>query len=256
MVMRALRAGLLAVALAALVSASGRHRVFAWSASAPLLPNGSAQGTGFASTTTDVNETVSISLQGARPNATYAIFACVGLISGDFNCTNHNLPSTVQQVVVAPKGIAPVVVTLVQQGTMTVDANGNGSTLLALQQGLYPNTVHSIYNVVQLIDTADGTDSYTALDLQAPTLPVQGVNPIFPGGIALVLGVPVYVFAQFPGYVFPVAITTISGYPFFPFYSVPIGFFGSPFPLTVGTCPNGLPPHVVSGPFGGLAFSC
>jgi hypothetical protein len=159
-------------------------------------------------------------------------------------------------VVVAPKGIAPVVVTLVQQGTMSVDANGSGSALIGLSQGVYPDQVHSIYNVVQLVNTSDGNDSYTALDLQAPGQPALGVSQLFGPSVSLALGVPVYVFAQFPGYAFPVSFTTVAGAPFYSFFGIPFGFFGNPSPFTIGTCPNGFAPHATPSPYGGIFFTC
>jgi hypothetical protein len=253
---RSLSAALVLLAVVMGVAGSAPGRALAWAVGGPLLPNGSAQGSGYAYTSSSVGATVQVSLQGARPGTTYAIFTCVGLYGGDFNCTNRNLAPAVSQVVVAPKGIAPVVVTLVQQGTLQTDAFGQGSASLSLSQGLYPDMVHSVYNVVQLVDTADASDSYTALNLQAPTPPALGVNALYGPSVALVLGVPVFVFPQFPGYVFPVAITTVTGAPFFPSFTVPFGFFGAPSGITIGTCPNGQPPQATPGAFGQIVFTC
>ena len=251
----ALQLALVVAALAAFGLRAPRP-AFAWAAGGALLPNGSAQGFGQATTTSSRAAQVQISLTGARANATYAIFSCLSLFGGDFGCVERT-PPTVQAVNVAPRGIAPVVVTLVDQGTLQTDANGNASMFLPLVSGVYPDMPRSIYNVVQLVDTADATDSYTALDIQPPVAPVAGVNAIFPISFSLVLGVPVYVLAQFPGFVYPVAITPLTGYPFVPYLVVPGTVFGGyPFGATVGVCPTGLPPQVQAGPGGILYFVC
>src|SRR4051812_15828220 len=97
-VVRTLRFATLALLAILLAGAFSPHHAYAWTASGPLLPNGSALGLGSATTYTDGGARIAMSLQGAKSNATYAIFSCIGLFAGDFNCTSRNLPQTVQQV--------------------------------------------------------------------------------------------------------------------------------------------------------------
>lgn len=248
-----------------LLSAGGVQRAAAWSASAALVPNpgGAAQGGGGVTTQSTPNASVTINLGGAQANATYAVFSCIALSTGDFDCVGINIPPAFQQVKVMPRALAPIVVTLLQQGTIETDDNGNASAAIPLQSILLPDTPRSQFNVVELINTANASDAYTALDLQRPLQPVAGVSQITPTQITTALGVPVYVFAQFPGYVYPVAITTVNGAPFVPSIIVPGNIFGvspfgvgSPFGITQGLCPSGLPPHAVPGPGGQIFFTC
>lgn len=247
------------VAACLLLAAARAQHAFAWSASAVLVPNpgGTALGSGGATTQSTPNASVAVTLSGAQANATYAVFSCIALTTGDFDCVGLNIPPAFQQVKVMPRALAPIVVTLVQQGSIETDANGNASATIPLQSILLPDTPRSQYNVVELINTADASDAYTALDLQRPLLPVAGVSQITPVAITTALGVPVYVFAQFPGYVYPVAITTVNGAPFVPSIVVPGNvFIGSPFGFTQGLCPGGLPPHAVPGFGGVITFTC
>jgi hypothetical protein len=202
------------------------------------MSNGFGAGTGFATTISGTSPSVQLSLQNATPNATYAVFACVALTGGDFDCAGRSNPPSLQQVIVAPRALSPITVNLVQQGTLVVDANGNGGTVVGLLPSLLPDTPHSIYNVVQLVNVNNAADSYTALDLQAPNQPVAGVFNIAPVAVSTVIGVPVYVLAPFPGYLYPVAITALAGVPFVPLIVVN----SLPFSATVGVCPNGQPP--------------
>jgi hypothetical protein len=248
-----------AVVALLLLTAGGAQRVAAWSASAVLTPNpgGTALGSGGATTQSSPNASVTVNLSGAQANAVYAVFSCIALSTGDFDCVGLNIPPAFQQVKVMPRALAPIVVTLVQQGTIQTNDSGNASATIPLQSLLIPDTPRSQYNVVELINTADASDAYTALDLQRPLQPVAGVSQITPTQITTALGVPVYVFAQFPGYVYPVAITTVNGAPFVPSIVVPGNvFFGTPFGFTQGLCPNGLPPHAVPGPGGQIFFTC
>ncbi|HLZ69991.1 MAG TPA: hypothetical protein VKV26_08805 [Dehalococcoidia bacterium] len=232
----------LALLLALLVGgfAVGAPRpALAWLASGTFFANGSGQGTGGATTITGPQANISISLAGAKPNASYAIFTCLPLTGGDFSCAGRNLPPAMQQVQIAPKALAPVVLTLVQQGMLNTDDFGNASLTLSPVSVLLPDLPRSIYNAVHLINTTDATDSYTALDIQSPVQPIAGVNAFTPAFISTAIGVPVFVLAQFPGYVFPVAITALGGVPFVPVIIVPPTVFGGvPFSTTVGLCPG------------------
>lgn len=231
---------------------------FAWLATGTFYPNGSGTGSGGATTISGLQPNVSISITGARPNTTYAVFTCVGLLGGDFSCAGRDLPPSLQQIQVAPKAISPVVLTLVQQTTLTTDNFGNGSLTFSLPVALLPDVPHSIYNAVQLVNTGDATDSYTALDIQSPAQPVAGVDSLVPTVVTTAIGVPVYVLAQFPGYAYPVAITALSGAPFTPSIFVPIAVFSSaPFTTTIGLCPStGRPPVAQPGPNGQIVFLC
>jgi hypothetical protein len=231
----------------------------AWTASGVLAPNqgSSALGSGGVTATSGANASLQISLAGANPNATYAVFSCLPLTTGDFDCVGLNNPPGFQSVKLMPKALAPIVVTLVQQGTVRTDDNGNTTATIPLTSVLLPDTPRSQYNVVELINTGDATDAYTALNLLRPIQPVAGVVSINPTTVTTAIGVPVYVLAQFPGYVYPVAITTLNGVQFVPQIVVPTNvFFGSPFTFTQGLCPGGLPPHAVPGPGGVIFFTC
>lgn len=230
----------------------------ALSATGPLLSNGNGTGTGSVFTTDRVrNPYVQIFLQGARPSATYAVFACIRLLTGGFDCVGRNNPPGLPQIAVAPRALAPIVVTLAQQGTLAVDDSGAGSQIVPLTGLLLPDTVGSRYNVVQLINTADPTDSYTALNLPTPVQPVAGTNGIVPVEVDTIIGVPVYVFAQLPGYAFPIGVTALFNAPFLPFFALPFDIFGTGFnSFTNGVCPNtGQPPRAVPAN-GGIAFVC
>ncbi len=229
--------------LAALLARGHTHTALAFSASAPFTPDATGGGSGFATTVSGISPSVQISIQGATPNATYAIFSCLGLTGGDFDCVGRNNPPALQMQVLALRALAPISVGLVQQGSLTVDASGSGSTTIGLIPNLLPDTPHSIFNVVHLANTANPSDAYTALDLQAPLRPVAGVTTLTPLAVTLVIGVPVYVLAVFPGYAYPVAITALPGAPFVPFFSVPANLIGlAPFSVTVGLCANGSAP--------------
>ncbi|HZQ36784.1 MAG TPA: hypothetical protein VFD32_12685 [Dehalococcoidia bacterium] len=230
----------------------------AWLASGTFYSNGSGTGTGGATTISSPQPSVSISITGARPNSGYAVFSCMALLGGDFSCAGRDLPPALQQIQVAPKALSPVVLTLVQQNTLNTDNFGNGSLTFSPGVALLPDVPHSIYNAVQLVNTADPTDSYTALDLQPPTRPVAGVNTVLPTVVTTAIGVPVYVLAQFPGYAYPVAITTLNGAPFAPSIFVPITVFGgAPFTTTIGLCPStGQPPVAQPAPNGQIIFLC
>ncbi|MHB8575354.1 MAG: hypothetical protein ACYDCQ_08485 [Dehalococcoidia bacterium] len=247
------------VLLVAALLARAPHAALAFSASGPVLSNGSGAGIGSTTTNSGPGASVSVSLQGAKANATYAVYACISLVTGGFDCIGRNNPPAFSQIFVAPKALAPITVTLVQQGALTTDANGNGSTIVSLQALLLPDTAASIYNVVQLVNQADMTDSYTGLDLQAPVQPVAGTNGFFFPSVTLALGTPVYIFTQFPGYAYPVAVTTINGLPFVPFFTVPfntLGLFPFGFTFANGLCPNGAVPVAHAGLGGTIFFSC
>ncbi len=230
----------------------------AWLATGTFYSNGSGTGTGGATTISGLQPSVSISITGARPNTSYAVFSCMGLLGGDFSCAGKDLPPALQQIQVAPKAISPVVLTLVQQSTLTTDNFGNGSLTFSPGVALLPDVPHSIYNAVQLVNTGDATDSYTALDIQSPAQPVAGVNSLTPTVVTTAIGVPVYVLAQFPGYAYPVAITALNGAPFAPSIFVPITVFGGvPFTTTIGLCPaTGRPPVAQTGTNGQIIFLC
>ncbi len=245
------RLTLLLIALIASTAAiAGGHNsvALAFTASAPFTPDANGTGTGFATTVSGVTPSVQVSIQGATPNATYAIYACLGLTGGDFDCVGRNNPPVLQMQVLALRALSPISVGLVQQGSLTVDDSGSGSTTIGLIPNLLPDTPHSIFNVVHLANTANPSDAYTALDLQTPLRPVAGVNTLTPLAVTTVIGVPVYVLAVFPGYAYPVAITAVPGAPFVPFFSVPANLIGfSPFNVTVGLCASGSTP--VAQPF-------
>lgn len=245
------------VALACVLGLSRSRPALAFSASGPLLANGTGTGTGSATTTSGPSATVQVSLQNATPAAIYAIYSCLALTGGDFDCTGKNNPPALQTVAVAPKALAPISVNLVQQGTVQTDSSGNGNATIFLTPQLLPDTPHSIYNVVQLINLNNPTDSFTALDLQAPAQPVVGVLNIPAVTVTTVIGVPVYVLAPFPGYAFPVAITTLNGAPFVPSITIPQTVIGGP-PLNfiVGRCPNGLPARLQPTFFGQIIILC
>ncbi|GEM_PF-1783843 len=247
----------LAVLLAAGLAVGAPRPAHAWLASGTFFPNGNGQGTGGATTITGAQATISISIGGARPNAVYAIFTCLTLTGGDLSCAGKNVPPSLQQVQIAPKALSPVVLTLVQQGTLITDNFGNASITITPFNALLPDLPRSIYNAVDLINTADATDSYTALDIQAPVQPIAGVNAFVPVTVTTAIGVPVFVLAQFPGFAFPVAITAIGGVPFAPFVTVPTTVFGGvPFSATVGLCPSGRAPVAVSVGSGQIALLC
>lgn len=233
------------VALLAIALAGRSPRpAAAWTASATLIANSPNGGSGSALTISGNVATIQVSLNGARGNANYAIFSCEPLTGGDFDCVGKNKPPDFQLVQIAPKALSPVILTLVQQGTLVTDQFGNGSVSMSMPGILLPDTPHSTFNAVHLVNTTDATDSYTALDLQGRVQPFSGLNTFTPVGVTTVLGVPVYVLAQFPGYVFPVAITALNGVPFVSFITVPLNVFsaGVPFTATVGLCTNGRPP--------------
>ena len=210
------------------------------------MPSGIGTGTGSVSTTSGPRATVQVTLQNATPLASYAVFSCLALVGGDFDCVGRNNPTGLQTVVVALQALAPVSVGLVQQGTMQVDSDGSGSTTIFLTPLLLPDTPHSIYNVVQIVNQGNLNESYTALSLQSPAQPVAGVANLPLVTVTTIIGVPVYVLAPFPGYAFPVALTALNGAPFVPVVTIPqTGFSGLPFNFFVGTCPNGLPPAAV-----------
>jgi hypothetical protein len=231
---------------------------FAWLASGTFYSNGSGTGTGGATTVTGPQASISISITGARPNANYAVFTCQPLVGGDFSCAGKDLPPDLQVVQVAPKALNPVVLTLVQDYSLVTDGFGNGSATFSPGNALLPDVPHSIYNAVQLVNTNDATDSYTALDIQSPAQPIAGVNVPTPTVLTTAIGVPVYVLAQFPGYAFPVAITALTGSPFVPSLVVPINVFGGlPFATTIGVCPiTGRAPVAQTGPNGQIIFLC
>jgi hypothetical protein len=242
----------------ALVTARVPGVARAWTANGPLLPNGSATGSGTASTVTGPPAWVSVTLTGARPNTVYAIYSCIPMLPGTFDCVGRNNPPNLQQVTVYPRAIAPVAVTLAQQDYLTTDGNGNASRAVVLQGALYPDTPASIYNVVQLIDVNDPSDSYTSVMLQTPPPPVAtGANAVPQVGVTLALGQPVFVFAAYPGYAFPVAFFTSPLAPFVPFFTVPPGVIGGP-PLVFqqGVCPNGQPPVAYNNGAGVITFVC
>lgn len=230
----------------------------AWLASAPLLPNGSAGGSGSAGTVSGPPASVGIALNGARANTVYAVYSCIPMLPGTFDCVGRNNPPALQQVTVFPKAIAPVAVTLAQVDTFTTDGNGNASHSSYPQAALYPDTPASIYNVVQIVDVNDPTDSYTSVMLQAPTIPVVGGASAFPQvSVTLALGVPVYVFAAFPGYAFPVAFFGSPSAPFVSTFFLPAGAIGgSPLAYQQGLCPSGLPPRATSLGNGTIVFTC
>ena len=244
---------LLAIALA------GRapHPASAWAASATLIANSPGGGSGAALTIAGNVVTLQVSLNGARGNANYAIFSCEPLTGGDFDCVGKNKPPDFQLVQIAPKALSPVVMTLVQQGNIVTDQFGNGSVSMSMPGILLPDTPHSTFNAVHLVNTTDATDSYTALDMQARVQPIAGLNAFTPVGVTTMLGVPVYVLAQFPGYVYPVAITALNGVPFVPFVAVPLNVFatGVPFTVTTGPCPGGGTALARPGG-GGITFIC
>lgn len=256
------RGALLAVLLvcSALLGGFARapHASLAFLATAPLLPSGSATGSGSAGTISGPPASIGIALNGARPNTVYAVYSCIPMLPGTFDCVGRNNPPALQQVTVYPKALAPIGVTLAQQDTLATDANGNASHGTNLQSVLYPDTPASIYNVVQLVDLADPTDSYTAVTLQTPVPPVAGgANNVPAVGITLLLGQPVYVLAAYPGYAFPVAITTLSGAPFLSYYTLPYGAAGGfPVGFNQGLCPNGHAPTAYPQPNGTIFFSC
>jgi len=243
--------------LTAALAAGGLHSALAWSATGTLTPNGSGAGTGFATTTSGPRATVQVTLQNGTPSAIYVVYSCLALVGGDFDCVGRNNPTGLQTVVVAPQALAPVSVGLVQQGTLLVDSSGSGSTTIFLGPLLLPDTPHSIYNVVQVVNQANPTESYTALDLQTPAKPVAGVTNLPLVTVTTVIGVPVYVLAPFPGYAFPVALTALNGVPFVPFFTIPqTAFFGPSLNFFVGTCPNGLPAAAVTGTGGQFFLVC
>ncbi|HEY7294307.1 MAG TPA: hypothetical protein VH916_04655 [Dehalococcoidia bacterium] len=229
----------------------------AWTASGTFYPNGNGQGTGGATTTTGPQISINISIGGAQPNAVYAIFTCLALVGGDLSCAGRNVPPTMEQVQIAPKALTPVVLTLVQQGTLNTDNAGRGSITITPAVALLPDLPRSIYNAVDLINTTDATDSYTALNIQTPAQPVTGVNGLAPLAVTTAIGVPVYVLAQFPGYAFPVAITALGGVPFTPLIAIPVTVFGGvPFAATVGLCPTGRAPVARATASGEIALLC
>jgi hypothetical protein len=255
---RALLAGLLLLALLLAGYAQTPRAAHAWLASAALLPNGSAAGNGSAGTVSGPPASVGIALNGARPNTVYAVYSCIPMFPGTFDCVGRNNPPALQQVTVFPQAIAPVSVTLAQADTFTTDPNGNASHSSPLQAALYPDTPASIYNVVQIIDVNDPSDSYTAVMIQAPTRPVVGGASAVPQvGIGLALGVPVYVLAAYPGYAFPVGFIAAPGAPFVPTFTLPFGAIGgAPLLYQQGLCPNGAPPTAINGGNGQIFFSC
>lgn len=233
----------------------------AWLASAPLLPNGSAGGSGSASTISGPPSSVGISLVGARPNTVYAVYSCIPMFPGTFDCVGRNNPPALQQVTVYPKAIAPVAVTLAQADTLTTDPSGTASHNTVLQGSLFPDTPASIYNVVQLVDINDFSDSYTAVMLQTPVQPVVGGPSLVPqASIVLALGVPVYILAGFPGYAFPVGFVAVPGAPFVSVFTLPAGAVGgSPQLYQQGLCPNtGRPPTATNAGTGSgqIYFGC
>lgn len=248
----------LALLLVAGFTLSSPRTALAWLATGTFHANGSGAGTGGASTISGLQPSVSISITGARPNTNYAVFTCMALLGGDFSCAGRDLPPDLQQIQVAPKAISPVVLTLVQQTTLVTDNFGNGSLTFSPGVALLPDVPHSIYNAVQLVNSTDATDSYTALDIQSPAQPVAGVNAVAPVAVTTAIGVPVYVLAQFPGYAYPVAITALGGTPFVPSLFVPTTVFGGlPFTTTVGLCPTtGRAPVAQTGPNGQIIFVC
>jgi len=255
------RTALIAVALAcALIAAAARMPgvARAWVASGPLLPNGSATGSGSATTVSGPPASLYLTLTGARPNTVYAIYSCIPMLPGSFDCVGRNNPPRLQQVTVYPAAIAPVAVTLAQQDYLTTDGRGTASRAIVLQGALYPDTPASIYNVVQLINVNDPTDSYTGVMLQSPPPPVAtGANAVPQVGVSLVLGQPVYVFAAYPGYAFPVAFFTTPTVPFVPFFAVPPGVIGgAPLIFQQGVCPNGQPPIAYNNGAGVITFVC
>lgn len=125
---------------------SAPRPALAWLASGTFFANGNGTGTGGATTISSPQPSVSISITGARPNATYAVFACMPLLGGDFSCAGKDLPPALQQIQVAPKAISPVVLTLVQQTILETDNFGNGSLTFSPGVALLPDVPHSIYN--------------------------------------------------------------------------------------------------------------
>jgi hypothetical protein len=201
---------------------------------------------------------VGIALSGARPNTVYAVYSCIPMLPGTFDCVGRNNPSALQQVTVYPRAIAPVAVTLAQVDTFTTDSNGNASHTSFPQGALYPDTPASIYNVVQIVDVNDPTDSYTSVMLQSPTMPVVGGALAVPQvAVTLAMGVPVYVLAGFPGYAFPVGFVAAPGAPFVSNFYFPGGVIGgSPLLYQQGLCPSGLPPRATPGLGGSIVFTC
>lgn len=254
------RALLLAALLLAMLFGIARapRAAHAWLATAPLLPNGSAGGTGSVGTVTGPPASVGIALNDARANTVYAVYSCIPMLPGSFDCVGRNNPSALQQVTVYPRAIAPVAVTLAQVDTFTTDSNGNASHTSFPQAALYPDTPPSIYNVVQIVDVNDPTDSYTSVMLQTPPIPsVGGATTVPQVSVVLALGQPVYVLAAYPGYAFPVAFVAAPGAPFVPTFTVPYGVIGgSPLIYQQGLCPDGLPPTATPGPGGTIFFTC
>jgi len=255
---RLVAAAALIALLAVLLTGRTAHSALAWQASATLYPNGSGTGTGAAATFSGAGGSLSVYIVGARPSAVYAVFSCQPLTGGDWDCAGKDNPPDFQQVLVAPKALSPVVLSLIQQGQLVTDPFGNGVANFDIPAALLPDSPHSIYNAVQLINTADATDSYTALTTQAPRQPIAGVNVIPNLEVSTAINTPVFVLAQFPGYAFPISITTLAGVPFTPTLAVPLNVFaGSPFAATVGLCPNGTAPHAVAVVGSGtVAFLC
>jgi hypothetical protein len=245
------------LAVSAYLSLVPARPALAWSASGPLTPTGNGTGSGSVTTTTAGTASVQVSLIGASPSATYAVFSCVLLVLGGFDCVGRNNPPTLQQMVVAPKALTPLVVTLVQQGTLQTDASGGGSSVVSLTPLLLPDTPTSVYNVVELINAADPTDAYIAANLQTPSQATLGANSILVNPTALTLGSPTNVYARYPGYLYPFQITALNTVPYNPYLYLPYGVFGSsPYSTTVGTCPNGQAPRAISLPNGTIYLSC
>jgi hypothetical protein len=237
-------------ALTAALAAGGTRSALAFTASGQLTPDANGNGSGFTTTISGTAPSVQVSIRGATPDATYAIYSCLPLTGGDFDCVGRNNPPALQMQVLALRALAPITVGLVQQGSITLDSSGAGATTIGLVPGLLPDTPHSIFNVVHLANAANPSDAYTALNLQTPLRPVAGVTTIAPLAVTTVIGVPVFVLAVFPGYAYPVAITAVPGAPFVPFIFVPSNLIGfSPFSATVGLCANGRPPVVHLPPF-------
>lgn len=251
---------MLAVAVLAVCSASGFAPVghaLAWSASGTLAPTGNGTGNGAVTTTTGGSASVQISLVGASPSATYAVFSCMLLVTGGFDCVGRNNPPSLQQLVVAPKALQPLVVTLVQQGTLQTDGFGGATGSVTLSPILLPDTPSSVYNVVELVNTADATDAYIGTDIQAPSQLAVGANAINVSPTPLALGYPVNLYASYPGYLYPFSITALGSVPYNPYLYLPYGLFGgSPYNATVGACPNGMAPQAIPIANGGFYLSC